>query len=1042
MTRRIALACALSFFLHGLLILAGLYRLSYDAYNHMFFADHYLRDWWSLWEPRWYTGFEVTSYPPLVHQLIALLGRLVGVEAAYALILWAVLAAFPAAVYLFSRLFTGERAAGFAAFGAALLPSLFLTAHNFGQLPTLVSGLLALLGAVALGGFLRHGGLLDGGLAVSLFAAAAAGHHATLLFQAGLAGAILFQFLLRSRHSRPRLVFRFGLFLLFAVPAALAVVWPFWEWGSRQALQTPIDHISRHNFIQNPFAAVLFFLPVYGLLIPWLPLELRFGLRKRYLGLGLVFLIMFLLGLGGTTPLPRLFFGPGWTWLTYDRFAFWASLLLLPLLGVGAAWLKWKLPNRGFWFSFLGLMALTGLLIGASPRWLPTQPGPIDMRPIVDWLERGDHGQYRYITLGFGDQLAYLSRLTEATTIDGSYHTARSLPELRQSGIGQIDTAFWLPDGLAALDPILEKAGERGVRWAFLAMKLYKPVLIRNGWSKLAVLPNGVEIWENPAAVPPPPVRPPEVEPFTAFSWGALPLFSFTLAAVLAVRRWWSPAVLVAARAMAIGLLPLGLTFWYYRTVFVIEHPRTYFIYTDALFFLVDGLALFILLTWIAGRLPLPEGGRGAGAVSWPAGRGLAEGVTRSLVPPPAFLRGAGSGLRRPALRLERNFFARPDPWLFALCLLATLSVFWSLDWRTSLYFSLHLWLCFGLFLALRDTPQAWRWFALGCVAALLLQFIAAAGEALTQSTRLVLPLGLHWPGDLDPAVSGVSIVQLADGTRWLRAYGTLPHPNLLGGFLVALLAAPLAYYVLVSRRQALWVLLFNLALVTLVLTFSRSAWLALAVSLAVLLVRWGRAHFHKLALLGATGLATLAMLFAYFQPLFTTRLGAQPVQAEQVSNYTRMWLNRRAVELIQQRPLGGAGVGAFSLALSRHVAEFYDIEPVHNVPLLVVAELGLGGMVLLYGLAVVLASGWGRPGERISRLRSPVAVWQPDARSPAYARSPAPARLPAAVFHAVILGLAAAALFDHYLWTLAPGRMLFAILLGLWAGQVRCEWE
>lgn len=1034
--RRIVLACALSFFLHGILILAGLYRLSYDAYNHMFFADHYLRDWWSLWEPRWYTGFEITSYPPLVHQLTALLGRLVGVEAAYALLSWAVLAAYPAAMYHFSRLFAGVRAAVFAAFGAALLPSLFLTAHNFGQLPTLASGLLALLGAVALGGFLRHGGLLDLGLAVSLFAASAAGHHATLLFQAGLAGAILLQFLLRSQGSCLRLLFRSGLFLLLAAPAALAVVWPFWEWGSRQALQTPIDHISRHNFIQNPFAAVLFFLPVYGLLIPWLPLGMRIGLRKRYLGLALVFLVMFLLGLGGTTPLPRLFFGPGWTWLTYDRFAFWASLLMLPLLGVGAAWLKCKLPQPGYWFGFLGLMAFTGLLIGSSPRWLPTQPEPIDMRPIVDWLERGDREQYRYITLGFGDQLAYLSRLTEATTIDGSYHTARSLPELRQSGIGQIDTAYWLPDGLDALDPILQKAGERGVRWAFLAMKLYKPVLIRNGWSKLAVLPNGVEVWENPTAALPPPVSPPDVEPFTAFSWGAFPLFSFTLAAVLAVRRWWSPAALVAARAVAIGLLPLGLTFWYYRTVFAIEHPRIYFIYSDALFFLVDGLALFILLTWIAARLPLPGGGRQAGMGSWPAGRRLAEGEARIFVSPPAFLHDAGRGAPRPALRLERSLFTRPDSWLFALCLLATLSVFWSLEWRTSLYISLHLWLCFGLFLALRDTPQAWRWFALGSVAALLLQFITAAGEALTQSTKLVLPLGLHWPGDLDPAVSGVSIVQLADGTRWLRAYGTLPHPNLLGGFVVALLAAPLAYYVIVSRRQALWVLLFNLALVTLVLTFSRSAWLALAVLLAMLLVRWGRVHFHRLVLLGATGLATLAMLFAYFQPLFTTRLGAQPVEAEQVSNYTRMWLNRRAVELIQQRPLGGAGVGAFSLALSRHVAEFYDIEPVHNVPLLVVAELGMGGMVLLYGLAVVVAAGWGGPGERLSEFRAwrpavlPVTGWGTSARSPAV------------VFHAALLGLAAAALFDHYLWTLAPGRVLFATLLGLWAGQVRCEWE
>jgi hypothetical protein len=27
--------------------------------------------------------------------------------------------------------------------------------------------------------------------------------------------------------------------------------------------------------------------------------------------------------------------------------------------------------------------------------------------------------------------------------------------------------------------------------------------------------------------------------------------------------------------------------------------------------------------------------------------------------------------------------------------------------------------------------------------------------------------------------------------------------------------------------------------------------------------------------------------------------------------------------------------------------------------------------------------------------------------------------------------------LFDHYLWTIAPGRVMLGLALGLWAGQV-----
>jgi len=344
MPRRVKMATWIAFILHGLLILTVRYRLSYDAYNHMFFADHYLRDWWSLWEPRWYTGFEIVSYPPLVHQLMALIGKLVGVDAAFGLILWATLTAYPLAIYHVAGIFVGRVASGYAALGAALLPSLYLTAHVFGQLPTLVATLLALFGAAVLADFLQHGGALTGALAVFIFATVMATHHASLLFLPWLVGAIgikiFFDKPQKTRdfsafiHVRQRTFFRLTIFTVFAVLAGWLVIFPFWQWGAGQTLQTTIDHISRHNFFRDPFAAVLFFLPMYGLFIPLIPVALWMGTRRRFWGLGLAFLFLFLLGLGNTTPLPRLFFGSSWTWLTYDRFSFWASLLLLVFLGV------------------------------------------------------------------------------------------------------------------------------------------------------------------------------------------------------------------------------------------------------------------------------------------------------------------------------------------------------------------------------------------------------------------------------------------------------------------------------------------------------------------------------------------------------------------------------------------------------------------------------------------------------------------------------------------------------------------------------------
>jgi len=1032
MPRQVKTATCLAFGLNGILILTARYRLSYDAYNHMFFADHYLRDWWSLWETRWYTGFEIVSYPPLIHQLMALLGHIIGVDAAYGLILWATLTAYPLAIFYFACIFVGKTAARYAAFGAALLPSLYLTAHVFGQLPTLVATLLALFGGAILADFLDHGGALTGTLAVFIFATVVAAHHATLLFIPWLIAAVaiqkifrregqnnplnaekqgfIFDFRKKLRFFRidPHPFFRLAVFTVFAIFAGWLVILPFWQWGAGQTIQTTIDHISRHNFFHDPFAALLFFLPMYGLLIPLIPFAFWMGMRQRVWGLGLAFLFLFLLGLGDTTPLPRLLFGSGWAWLTYDRFSFWASLLLLVLLGLMMVkvhqmfldpknprflglWGKWEKPMRRAFFISMTFIAL---LISLIPTWLPTQPPQLDMRPIVDFLAQGDHALYRYLTFGFGDQLAYLSRLTDATTIDGSYHTARTLPELRASGIGQIDTAFWLPGGLARLDPILQKSGERGVRWGFVNLKFYNPVLLHNGWQFVTTLSNGVTVWENPAGMFPPPVQPPSEPPFTTFAWGVFPLLAFFATGALALRRYrptLGERVFAGIQFIATGLLPFSLTFWAFRRLFVIPHERVYFTYSDALFFLSDGLALVAVLAWAIPKFPNPDKTKMDGRISKIKFAQLASWFHS----------------RSRHLLLQERF------WLLVLCILASLSVFWSLDWRTSLYIALHLWLAFGLYLSLSETPGMWRPFALGSVAALVLQAIVGIWQFIGQSTAFTMALNLDWPGNLVPALSGSSVVQLADGSRILRAYGTLPHPNLLGGWTVILLAYILTLILIPSKRQNPLLVVFAAGLTLLVLTFSRGAWLGFVALSVVILFRWKQ--FDRKALVGVAivGVICLVLLVASLQNMFVTRLTNSQVQTEQVSNFTRAWLIERTWEIIQQEPLLGVGIGSYSLALSRHVANFYDIEPVHNIPLLAWSELGPGGLVALAGIAIsVVVRSFKARGRR------------------------------AIIFSAALAGLLIISLFDHYLWTLAPGRLLFASTLGLWAGQVSDEFD
>ena len=189
----------------------------------------------------------------------------------------------------------------------------------------------------------------------------------------------------------------------------------------------------------------------------------------------------------------------------------WSSKIRPALLQLSA-----RLPQASIYVLMAGISGL----VSFYPSMLPMQPRAIDMQPIVNFLAQGDRSQYRYLTFGFGDQFGYLNRLTTATTIDGSYHTARTLPELRSSGIGSIDASYWLPGGLEKLASILQIAGKYGVRWGFVADTKYDADLLQNGWDLLNVLSNGVQVWTNtrPFSRPRPLPRP--ITPWSLFHGG------------------------------------------------------------------------------------------------------------------------------------------------------------------------------------------------------------------------------------------------------------------------------------------------------------------------------------------------------------------------------------------------------------------------------------------------------------------------------------------------------------------------------------------
>lgn len=1003
MPRRVYTAILIAFVFHGLFILTARYRLSYDAYTHMLFADHYAESWFSLWEPRWYTGFTVVSYPPLAHQLIALFTPLLGFDKAFALLLWIIATCYPLGIYAFARIFTGRSAASYAALVSAILVPIYVTAYVFGQLPFLASTLIALFAAASLDRYLRQGDLHSLLLSVMLIATCMATHHATLIVQPFfvLAVAINNLGLLRNQDQRRALLLivkRLSLFGLLAIAMTLLVIWPFWQWGSDQTIQTPIDHLSRHNFFQDPRGFLVFFFPLYGPLVFIIPFLIR-KWSPRFMGLLFSFAILFLLGLGGTTPLPSLIFGPAWEWLTFDRFAFWASLTLTPFFGILFIRLRygWKnrlvtkpvpvLLQRNLLFaSAFSVFALTTLLVWFWPIVFPTQPEPIDMGPIVNFLDQDNNSQWRYLTFGFGNQYTYLNLLTEATTIDGSYHTARALPELRESGIAEVDTAYWANDGIPAIAPILQKSGDHGVRWGFVNPKILQTIPLRwgvihrsefaalleqLGWIRRDALENGILVYENPNVLLPAPSTAPKTTPFASFSWGVFPLLALVTSLSLGALKVYpaeAKRVIERVYAVVILLIPISICFWYFRTVFEFPHPRVYFLYTDAVFFLTDALVLLAVILWVSTKL------------SQSADLLYRVNFRRSLV----------------------------SSFLTALVLFASLSVIWSYDWRISVFVSLHSWLALLLIFSLREWQSAWKMAMLGLCLALSIEAAAGFVGFGSQSTAFLQPLHVEWPGALESSTRGASVVQIANGLRILRAYGTLPHPNTLGGFTLLTLLGPVSLFFLYKKTHYALPILFSLGIVLIVLTFSRSAWLGLLAFLGVLILKAAHLDYRRLYLVIAVSVLTIALTVYPLRELIFTRMSNAPVPTEQMSKFGRQWLNEQALKIFQESPLGGVGIGSFILKLSSDAVDGAMIEPVHGLPFLVGTELGILGLLLLVGLAAAVALS-------VLRADTPRSI----------------------LASAMLIGLGVTGLFDHYLWTLAPGRIMLSLALGLWLGKI-----
>jgi putative inorganic carbon (HCO3(-)) transporter len=305
----------------------------------------------------------------------------------------------------------------------------------------------------------------------------------------------------------------------------------------------------------------------------------------------------------------------------------------------------------------------------------------------------------------------------------------------------------------------------------------------------------------------------------------------------------------------------------------------------------------------------------------------------------------------------------------------------------------------------------------------MLLQAVVALPQFYLRSS-----IGLRRLGEItvNAAWSGASVVMVGE-QRWLRAYGLAQHPNLLAGCLMTMLLVVGGYYLMQRGwSRLLHLLALSLGLAALLLTFSRAAWLGLLLGsgamLLLLLWAWRRKqwapNWAAIGLLVAV-LSFIVIGFVVFNwQLLQPRRGPTSQGTEIRSVQSRAIQVPASGALIQMHPVLGVGLGNYPMALysfAREMVAAYPVyQPVYNVVLLVTAELGiLGGILWVSLISLPWLNLW------LHRLQVQIAPWW-------------------AGLSGALLALTAVSFFDFYVWTSHQGRLVFWLVLGLWAR----EWQ
>jgi len=354
--------------------------------------------------------------------------------------------------------------------------------------------------------------------------------------------------------------------------------------------------------------------------------------------------------------------------------------------------------------------------------------------------------------------------------------------------------------------------------------------------------------------------------------------------------------------------------------------------------------------------------------------------------------------------------------------------------------------------------------------------FIQAIFGILQYLKQSSLGLKLFGEVDLSPTIQNVAKIDV-DGQKFIRAYGTFPHSNVLAGFLLVAIIFTLIFVILILHQRSIlanssqkmpnvsretflpslepqimfhvehfklfglnmlsfvaslpfFVFILCILFLGLLLTFSRTAWFTLGVSLLFILIFLyfllpdsikSIIHFFRKAKLAQfSSIFALVLFIVICLIIFWPQIFARTTTFDQYGDATissRTLYNQIAFLIIKKHPFFGVGPGLFVVKMadfSPIKLIWWQLQPAHNVYLLLLSEIGFLGFSAFLTFIIYI----------LSQIRK-ISLKTPDNF---YIN-----QIIFIALSSLFFGFLIIMFFDHYLWTIQQGTLVFWLVLGLW---------